>query len=59
MGTTLPPEADIPERTCVYVLVPDAGARRTYKVMSPRLAHPEQAKDFELQIIEAATDADV
>ncbi|HYR76955.1 MAG TPA: hypothetical protein VEM96_14035 [Pyrinomonadaceae bacterium] len=56
---TLPPEADIPENTRVYVLVPDADARRTYKVMSPRLAHPEQAKDFELQVIEDATDADV
>jgi hypothetical protein len=56
---TLPPEADIPENTRVYVLVPDANARRTYKVMSPRLAHPEQAKDFELQVIEDATDADV
>ena len=56
---TLPPEADIPENTRVYVLVPDADARRTYKVMSPRLVHPEQAKDFELQVIEDATDADV
>jgi hypothetical protein len=56
---TLPPEADIPEKTRVYVLVPDADARRTYKVMSPRLAHPEQAKDFELQIIEDTSDADV
>lgn len=56
---TLPPEVDIPENTRVYVLVPDADARRTYKIMSPRLAHPEQAKDFELQVIEEATDADV
>jgi hypothetical protein len=56
---TLPPNVDIPEKTRVYVLVPDADARRTFKVMSPRLAHPEQAKDFELQVIEDATDADV
>ena len=56
---TLPPDAEIPEKTRVYVLVPDAEAQRTYKVMSPRLAHPEQAKDFELQVIEDATDAGV
>ena len=56
---TLPPEADIPENTRVYVLVPDADARRTYKVMSPRLAHPEQAKDFEKLVIEDITDAGV
>ncbi len=56
---TLPPEADIPENTRVYVLVPDADAPRTYKVMSPRLAHPEQAKDFEKLVIEDITDAGV
>ena len=56
---TLPPDAEIPEKTRVYVLVPDADAQRTYKVMSPRLAHSEQAKDFELQVIEGATDAGV
>lgn len=55
---TLPPDADIPDKTRVYVLVPDAAAHRTYKVMSPRLAHPEQAKDFELQVIDE-TDAGV
>lgn len=56
---TLPPNADIPENTRVYVLVPDADARRTYKVISPRLAHPEQAKDFEKLVIEDITDAGV
>ena len=56
---TLPPDTDIPEKTRVYVLVPDADAQRTYKVMSPRLAHPEQAKDFKMEVIEDANDADV
>lgn len=55
---TLPPDADIPDKTRVYVLVPDAAVYRKYKVMSPRLAHPEQAKDFELQVIDE-TDANV
>jgi hypothetical protein len=54
---TLPPNADIPEKTLVYVLVP--GRQRTPYIASPRLVHPEQAKDFELQVIEGATDADV
>jgi len=54
---TLPPDADIPERTHVYVLVPDADAHGPDKVMSPRLAHPEQAKDFELEVIEDSDDA--
>lgn len=56
---TLPPHADIPENTRVYVLVPYANARKTYKVMSPRLVHPEQAKDFIKEVIEDTTDAGV
>jgi hypothetical protein len=56
---TLPPNTDIPEKTRVYVLVPDAETRTTLHIASPRLAHPEQAKDFEMQVIEDLTDADV
>ena len=56
---TLPPEVDIPEKTRVYVLVPDVDAKRTYKIMSPRLAHPEQAKDFVMEVIEDSNDAGV
>jgi hypothetical protein len=53
---TLPPNADIPEKTRVYVLVPDAESQRTPRIASPRLVHPEQAKDFEMQVIEDTTD---
>ncbi len=56
---TLPPNADIPEKTRVYVLVPDVETQRTPRIASPRLVHPEQAKDFEMQVIEDTTDADV
>lgn len=56
---TLPPNTDIPEKTHVYVLVPDAETQRTFRVMSPRLAHPEQSKDFEMQVIEDTSDASV
>jgi hypothetical protein len=52
----LPPNADIPEKTRVYVLVPDAESQRTPRIASPRLVHPEQAKDFEMQVIEDTTD---
>jgi hypothetical protein len=54
---TLPPNADIPDKTRVYVLVPDVESHRTPRIASPRLVHPEQAKDFELQIFEDTTDA--
>ncbi len=56
---TLPPNTDIPDKTRVYVLVPDAEMQPTLYVASPRLVHPEQAKDFEKQIIEETTDAEV
>ena len=56
---TLPPNADIPEQTRVYVLVPDAETQRPPRIASPRLVHPEQAKDFEMQVIEDTTDAGV
>ena len=42
----LPENMRIPEHTRVYVVIPDAGQPLTSKVLSPRLAHPEQAQDF-------------
>jgi hypothetical protein len=56
---TLPPNVAIPDQTRVYVLVPDVETQRTFYVRSPRLVHPEQAKDFEMKVIENSTDADV
>ncbi|HVS21445.1 MAG TPA: hypothetical protein VHD88_06330 [Pyrinomonadaceae bacterium] len=53
----LPPNTDIPEKTRVYVLVPDVEAQKTLYIASPRLVHPDQAKDFEKQIVEETTDA--
>lgn len=55
----LTPSAEIPEETRVYVLVPDPETRPTMHVASPRLVHPEQAKDFELQVIEDPADISV
>ena len=55
----LPPNTSIPEKTRVYVLVPDAETRTTLYIASPRLVHPEQAKDFEMEVIEDTTDAGI
>jgi hypothetical protein len=50
----------LPERTKVFVIVPDNQIERSVRIHSPRLAHPEQAADFELEIVEASSsDADV
>ena len=49
----------IPEKTRVYVLVPDAENLSGPRVASPHLVRPEQLKDFEKQIIDDETDANV
>ena len=54
---TLPPNTDIPDKTRVYVLVPDAEGQPIRHIASPRLLHPEQAKDFEMQVTEDSDDA--
>jgi len=56
---TLPPNADIPEKTRVYVLVPNLETKRTPYIGSPRLVDPEQAKDFEMEVFENTPDAGV
>jgi len=53
---TLPSEEKTPDETGVNVLLPDLDPQRTYKVMSPRLAHQEEAKDFVHEVIEEAPD---
>jgi len=35
----------------VYVVIPGIGQPGTIRWMSPRLAHPEQAQDFEKTIV--------
>ncbi|MCC7354333.1 MAG: hypothetical protein IT330_11300 [Anaerolineae bacterium] len=36
-------------KTKVYVVVPDMQVEQTARIASPRLAHPEQAGDFEME----------
>ena len=53
----------LPEKTQVYVVIPNIQpniqAERRAHIYSPRLTHPEQAVDFEMQIIEESPDANV
>jgi hypothetical protein len=47
----LPPGVVLPEKAKVYVVVPAAEPPGKARIMSPRLARPEQAKDFVLEVI--------
>jgi hypothetical protein len=53
---TLPSLDDIPDQGRMHIWLPDLDPQRTYQVMSPRLAHPEQAEDFVHEIIEETPD---
>jgi hypothetical protein len=55
----LTPDVRLPDRTKVFVLVPDMEVERVGRIFSPRLAHPEQAGDFQMEVIEEASDAGV
>ncbi|RIK71857.1 hypothetical protein DCC62_21300 [candidate division KSB1 bacterium] len=49
----------LPEKGRVYVIIPDLEPKRVAHVYSPRLVHPEQAKDFRLEVREAPPDAGI
>ncbi|MGA2063769.1 MAG: hypothetical protein ABSG86_02315 [Thermoguttaceae bacterium] len=53
----LPPGAQLPENTRVYVLVPGASEKREAHIRSPRLADPTHAARFELEVAEEGKDA--
>jgi len=53
----LPDNLKLPENTKVYVLIPDVKPMPMARVISPRLVHPEQARDFAKQVIEVSADA--
>ncbi|MBI3536987.1 MAG: hypothetical protein HY070_05465 [Chloroflexi bacterium] len=42
----------LPEKTRVYVVVPDLERERPARISSPRLARREQAQDFRMEIVE-------
>lgn len=41
----------LPEKTRVYVIVPGIQVAYITHILSPRLAHPEQAEDFRMEIV--------
>ena len=44
----------LPDGTRVYIVVPDIEIEeRGVRLHSPRLAHPEQAAEFEMEIVES------
>jgi predicted DNA-binding antitoxin AbrB/MazE fold protein len=46
-------DVNLPEGTKVFVVVPDIEMeKREIRLNSPRLAHPEQAADFEMEVVE-------
>ncbi len=52
-------EVTLPEQTKVFVIVPDLDASASARLLSPRLPHPQQAREFAKQIFEVRVDADV
>ncbi|MCO5186250.1 MAG: hypothetical protein M9928_08635 [Anaerolineae bacterium] len=49
----------LPNKTKVYVIIPELENQKTVRVVSPRLVHPEQAIDFKKEVIEEAPNDDV
>jgi hypothetical protein len=47
----------LPEKTKVYIIVPDMQVEQITHIVSPRLAHPEQAVDFKLEVVEDSPNA--
>jgi hypothetical protein len=53
----LPEDANIPNDTRVYVVVPAVDDVERVRVMSPRLAHREDAADFTMKVVFEDEDA--
>ena len=53
----LPPDVKLPDKTRVYIIVPANLAQPKARITSPRLAHPEQASDFVMDVSEEDGDA--
>ncbi|MCB0000683.1 MAG: hypothetical protein KDE56_33190 [Anaerolineales bacterium] len=49
----------LPNKTKVYVIIPELETQRRVRIVSPRLVHPEQIIDFKKEVIEEAPNADV
>lgn len=48
----LPANFRLPDKTRVYVVVPNLEVKPVAHIYSPRLVHPEQVQDFEKEVVE-------
>jgi hypothetical protein len=53
----LPPSIRLPEKAKVYVVIPGIEVPSAAYIGSPRLVRPEQASDFQKEVIEGDVDA--
>lgn len=53
----LPGGIRLPEKATVYVVIPGVEVPSVAYIGSPRLARPEQASDFQKEVIEGDLDA--
>ena len=53
----LPTNLRLPDKTRVYVVIPEMHVERIVHVCSPRLADPSQAVDFAMEVSEESTSA--
>lgn len=47
----LPSGVHLPEHAKVYVIVPDLQVEQVAQMHTPRLAHPDQARDFAMEVL--------
>jgi hypothetical protein len=52
-------DVELPENTRVWVIVPDAPESARAYIRTPRLAHPEQASEFKMEVLDEVRDAGV
>jgi hypothetical protein len=52
-------DVELAENTRVYVVVPDTSVPSKGRVDTPRLAHPEQAKEFTMEVVDEVGDAGI
>jgi hypothetical protein len=53
----LPNNVRLPDNTKVYVVIPGLEVEQVARVFSPRLARPEDAADFTLEVVETDSNA--
>lgn len=50
---------ELPENVRVFVVVPEASDTSSARIRTPRLAHPEQVREFQMEVHDEVRDVDV